>query len=238
MTLVLVLVLLLAVASLVATNRKQAWGRPVLIVATIAALGLGSWSMISRMIQKTPAAHAMDVQTEAGKVLAEEMLKEAGGGRVLVLTYAPVKGQHLFTDLRLAGFTKALEGKGVEVTLAGPLMTPDATPEGAFTVWPQETLGRSVAEWLGQNKDAKAVVSLMPFPPRDLSTRSVPLFAFAVHEMPEWQAGVRAGSTKAVLVSRPTVMKAEASSKAPTWQEMFELVTPQNVRDYKPERGY
>lgn len=233
MTIALVLVLLLAIGGLVATTRKLSWGRPLLIVATVLALALGSWSLVGRVSKKSPAQQAMDVQTAAGRVLAEQVLALGDSGHLLVLVYAPTKGERLFTDLRLAGFTNALAGKALQVTLAGPNMSPTGTPDPSFLVWPQESLARSVSDWLGQNKDAKAVVSLMPFPPRDLSTRDVPFFAFAVHEMPEWQAGVRAGRTKAVLVSRPTLMQVDPAQAKPSWSDMFELVTPETIANYK-----
>lgn len=238
MTVALVIVLVFAVASLVATGRKLAWGRPALLVATVLALALGSWSLIARATRKSPAQQARDVQVDAGRILAEQVLEHVNAGRLLVLTYAPVKGERLFTDMRLDGFTNGLAGRNLQVTLAGPNMTPGGSPDESFLVWPLETLSASAASWLGQNKDVTAVVSLMPFPPRDFSSRELPFFAFAVHEMPEWQAGVRAGRTKAVLVSRPTIMKPEAAQTPPAWSDMFELVTPKNIADYKPSPGY
>jgi hypothetical protein len=232
MTLALVIVLLLAIASFAATTRKMAWGRPALLVTTVLALALGSASLVARATKKSPARQAQDIQVDAGRILAEQVLAHVNAGRLLVLIYAPVKGERLFTDMRLDGFTNALAGRNLPVTLAGPNVTPGGSPDESFLVWPQETLSAAAASWLAQNKDVTAVVSLMPFPPRDFSSRDLPFFAFAVHEMPEWQAGVRAGRTKAVLVSRPTIMRLEAEQTPPTWSDMFELITPQNIANY------
>jgi ABC-type sugar transport system substrate-binding protein len=233
MTAALIITLLAAVVALVAARREQAWATPVLVVTTVVALILGSWSVVSRVTRKTSAETALDAQSEAGRVLAEQVAAQVGSGQLLVLTYAPVAGERWFTDLRVEGFTNALAGKGFQVILAGPNVSPQGVPDASFQVWPRETLSSEAAAWIAKNKDVKAIISLMPFPPRDFSSRGLPLYAFAVHEMPEWQAGVRAGTTKAVLVSRPTVMGAEAARPGLAWNEMFELVTPENIAAYR-----
>ena len=128
MTPALVILLLVVVVAFIAARRHQAWATPVLVVAVIAGLVLGSWSLVARVTAKTATEEALDAQSEAARVLAEQVAAQVGSGRVLVLTYAPVAGERWFTDLRVEGFTNTLAGKGFQVTLAGPNVAPQGAP--------------------------------------------------------------------------------------------------------------
>lgn len=198
----LTLFLVVVIAAFIGMKKGIAGARVLLVIAAvggIAAFAIHVW----KGSLETPAQRRVTDQEAAGRVLAELVAREIPAGTVLVLRTPPSeKFKFEITLARFDGLQKALKKTPLQMIQVGPQVAQERCDDPAVTVLPEARFEPELVKWLGQHREIKAIISLLPVVPQLVGDKIPPLYGFFGGRGIPWVGAVRSGALKAVIISR------------------------------------